>query len=245
MRILLVDDEELARLRLRRLLGEITDCVVIAEASNGQEALEKIHILEPDLVFLDVRMPILDGISVAKQLSSFEAPPSIVFCTAYDEYALEAFETLAQGYIVKPVELDQLRLVIEKSAKLTRLQSQSLDGSSQQESVERKHISAKTRRGLELIPIDNIYCFVADHKYVTVLHDHGESLIDDTLKELENEFHASFVRVHRNSLVAVSRIEALERNEAGAFHLRLKETDHRPVISRRHLADVRQLLGRL
>ena len=239
MHILIVDDEELARLRLRRLIEQLPDCEIIGEASSGEEALAQIEELDPELVLLDVRMPGLNGMEVAKQLSEHPDPPAVIFCTAYDEYALQAFDTLAQGYIVKPVQLEQLAQLIEKTKKLTRVQSRQLQSVREHQ---RQHISAKTRHGLELIPIDNVYCFIADQKYVTVMHQAGDTLVDDTLKELEEELGSGFVRIHRNALVSVAEIEALERDSVGHFSLRLKSSGYQPQVSRRHVASVRELL---
>jgi two-component system response regulator AlgR len=238
MQILIVDDEELARIRLRRLIEQIDGCEIVGEAANGLEALDNVDRLDPDLVLLDVRMPGADGIEVAKQLASFDEPPALIFCTAYDEYALEAFDTLAQGYLLKPVQKEQLEQVILKSQRLTRAQSRV----SQAAESKRRHISAKSSRGLELIALEDIFCFIADQKYVTVRYKGGEKLIDDTLKELEAEFSEAFLRVHRNALVAIDKIEALERQSDGHFHLRLKGSDFQPIVSRRHMALVRSTL---
>lgn len=246
MHILVVDDEPLARSRLIRLIDDIPDCDVCGEAQDGDDALAKVHSLDPDLVLLDVRMPGKDGIVVAKALEQIDDPPAVVFCTAFDDYALQAFDTLAQGYIVKPVQLEQLKSVIEKTKKLTKVQSQSLErGASAFKPPKRQHITAKTRKGVELIAIDDIVCFLADQKYVTVVHQQGETLIDDTLKELEGMLSDGFLRVHRNALVAVSKIEGLERASNGQYSVKLKCTAHSPNISRRHLAHVRQTLNAL
>lgn len=245
MQILIVDDEALARSRLIRLIEAIDGCEVCGEAENGDEALSKVHTLDPDLVLLDVRMPGKDGIAVAKSLELIEDPPAIVFCTAYDDYALQAFDTLAQGYIVKPVQQEQLEQVIEKTKKVTRVQSRALSEHKVEGRHRRKHISAKTRRGLELIAVDDIHCFIAEQKYVTVHHSGGETLIDDTLKELEAEFSDTLLRVHRNSLVAINKIEALDRDGSGHYSVRIKNSPQRPAVSRRHLALVKEILSRL
>lgn len=245
MQILVVDDEPLARARLTRLLSEISDCTVIGEADTGEKALEEIDRLDPELVFLDVRMPGLDGIAVAKQLAEYDDPPAVVFCTAYDEYALEAFNTLAQAYIVKPVEQSQLNQVIEKTKKLTKVQRQQSLKDGTQLSSRRSHISAKSLRGLELIPLESVFCFCADNKYVSVMHENGETLIDDTLKDLEHEFADMLVRIHRNTLVKLDKIEALERQPSGQFALRLKGSGHKPLVSRRHLPQVKETLSEL
>lgn len=241
MQILVVDDEALARSRLIRLIEDIPDCAVCGEAHDGDDALAKVQSLDPDLVLLDVRMPGKDGIAVAKALELIEDPPAVVFCTAFDDYALQAFDTLAQGYIVKPVQLEQLKQVIEKTKKLTKVQSKALKLNAAPVPI-RRHITAKTRKGIELIAIDDILCFIADQKYVTVIHRGGETLIDDTLKELEDTLATGFLRVHRNALVAVDKIEGLERGANGQYSVKLKHTSHCPNVSRRHLAHAKETL---
>lgn len=249
MQILIVDDEALARSRLMRLIDDIQGCEVCGEAENGDEALAKVQSLDPDLILLDVRMPGKDGITVAKELETIEDPPAILFCTAYDDYALQAFNTIAQAYIVKPVQLEHLQSAIEKTKKLTKVQSKELaqeaESNKKSNKTGRRFISAKTRKGVELIAIGDIYCFVADHKYVTIMHKGGETLIDDTLKELEDEYQKSFLRIHRNALVAINKIEGLHREESGQFTVNLAGTDYRPSVSRRHLANVRTTLDSL
>lgn len=245
MHTLIVDDEELARLRLRRLLDDIPECEVVGEATSGEEALELIASLDPELIFLDVRMPGMDGIAVAKALADYSEPPAVIFCTAYDEYALEAFDTLAQGYIVKPVHNEQLTQALRRAKKTTRLQT--LTDPPQQPFTDdaRQHIAAKSHRGIDLIPIDDILCFVADQKYVTVKYIGGEVLIDETLKELEVEFADRFARVHRNALVAINKISSLERDSSGYASLCLNGSDFRPAVSRRHLPLLRERLRQL
>lgn len=245
MHILVVDDEALARQRLCRMIESLDGYEVVGEAGNGAQALEAIGTLDPDVVLLDVRMPGQDGMEAARGIAELTDPPAVIFCTAYDEYALQAFDTLAVGYLLKPVEKMQLQAALDKAESLNKAQlavlARQMNGTPRPLMQQRNHISAKTRRGVELVPIDQIYCFVADHKYVTVLHGDGETLIDDTLKELETEFPQQFVRVHRNALVAISRIEGMERID-GHYQLRLSATDYRPVVSRRHVAAIKELL---
>lgn len=263
LHILIADDEKLARQRLSRLIEQLSDCELIGEAMNGRETLELVDRLDPDLVLLDVRMPGKDGLEVARELSTLHEPPAIVFCTAYDEYALEAFDTLAMGYIVKPVQLSQLQGIIEKAARTNKLQKQSTlaaleaglskTKSGEQETLNkqsekllsRQNVSAKTHHGIELIPIENIFCFIADQKYVTVMHKGGETLIDDTLKELQDELAQRFVRVHRNALVAIDEIDGLIRAQGSQYQLRLKSSEYMPAVSRRHLQGLKQLLTHL
>jgi two-component system response regulator AlgR len=244
MHVLVVDDEVLARQRLCRMITALPGYEIAGEAGNGAEALAAICELDPDVVLLDVRMPGDDGLQTARKIAELNDPPAVIFCTAYDEYALEAFDTLAVGYLLKPVEQEQLQTALEKAKSLNKAQltvlARQLENHEEHHPY-RSHITAKNRRGLSLIPIDSVHCFVADHKYVTVLHADGETLIDDTLKDLEDEFRHRFVRVHRNSLVAVARIEAMERHN-GQYQLRLSGTDYRPVVSRRHVGAIKELL---
>lgn len=243
MDLLIVDDEPLARARLCRLVEELAGFEVVAQAQDGESALAAIEEFDPALVLLDVRMPGEDGIAIAKRIAQLDHPPAIIFCTAYDQYALDAFGTDAVGYLLKPVQLEELKSVLDKAVKLNRLQLESLKAAPT--SLGRQHISAKTRRGMELIPLLHIRFFVADQKYVTVHHTGGETLIDDTLKDLETEFWGRFVRVHRNSLVAVEHIEGMERGSDGHFRLRLQGMDLKPVVSRRHVPHLKELLAKL
>jgi len=243
MDILIVDDEALARQRLLRMVEKIEGFSVVAEADNAEEALVAITQHDPDIVLLDIRMPGRDGLSLAQDIAKLEDPPAVIFCTAFDQYALDAFGTNAVGYLLKPVKAEQLLLVLEKAQKLNKIQRVAAQKESKPKAgAQRTHITAKTRRGVELIPLDDVRYFLADHKYVTVYHRAGEHLLDETLKELEEEFGARFVRVHRNSLVSVKHIEALERNAQGQYQVRLADTELRPVISRRHVSDLKELL---
>lgn len=244
MHILVVDDENLARQRLIRLLNDIDSCEVIGEAASGDEALSAIDLLDPDLVFLDISMPGKDGMAAAKQIAEMEDPPAIIFCTAYDEYALQAFEVEAVGYIVKPVQKEHLEQAVEKVKKLNKVQRTVLLQEELGESV-RHNITAKSRKGVELIPLRDVYCFVADQKYVTVVHKNGETLIDETLKELETEFTEVFVRVHRNALVSKQHILGIEKDKTGRYEIKLKESEFRPMVSRRHLTEIKALLSSL
>lgn len=244
MHVLVVDDEALARQRSMRMIENIDGYDVIGEAANGEAALKAIQTLDPDIVLLDIRMPGDDGLVTAKKIAELNDPPAVIFCTAFNEYAVEAFETLAVGYLLKPLQKDQLIAALEKARKFSKLQ-QAAASQDPTKSERRKNIAAKTRRGVELVPIEEIYCFIADQKYVTIMHGSGETLIDDTLKELEEEFEGVFVRVHRNALVAIREIEKLERMPTGQYELQLKTTPYRPVVSRRHVASVRELLSNL
>lgn len=249
MDIIIVDDEPLARDRLQRILHDEADYRVVGQAANAQEAMASVMALDPDIVLLDIHMPGDNGLQAAQQLSALDDPPAVIFCTAYDQHALDAFSVNAQGYLLKPVRKDKLLDILFRAQRVTRAQRQSLQQqghlTTANRDAGRSHISARTRRGVELIAIESIFYFAADQKYVTVYHEGGETLIDDTLKELADELGDRFVRVHRNALVALKRVEAMAKNAAGQFEIRLAGTDHRPVVSRRHASNLRELLTRL
>ncbi|WP_374289078.1 LytR/AlgR family response regulator transcription factor [Pseudomonas fluvialis] len=248
MNVLIVDDEPLARERLIRLLSEIEGCRVLQPcASNGEEALTLIDSLKPDVVLLDIRMPGLDGLQVAARLCERDAPPAVIFCTAHDEFALEAFQVSAVGYLVKPVRVEALAAALKQAERPNRVQLAALTRPPQAPGQgPRSHISARTRKGIELIPLEQVIYFVADHKYVTLRHEGGEVLLDEPLKALEDEFAARFVRIHRNALVALERIERLQRTPLGHFQLYLRGLGGEALtVSRRHVAGVRKLMQSL
>jgi len=245
MNILIVDDEAPARDRLRQMIGDSGEHSVVGEAGNGQQALLLAEKLRPDVVLLDIRMPGIDGIETAQHFNAFEDPPAVVFTTAYDEYAIQAFEANAVGYVLKPVRRERLDKALRQAARLSR---EKLGAVAAQSGMPEQRGNVCTRRQGEfrLIPITDVLCFFADQKYVTVIHNNGEDLIDDSLKSLETEFGAQFVRIHRGALVAVSRIEALSRNDDGQLEVRLRDHDKGSqlplIVSRRHVAELRRRL---
>ena len=216
-------------------------------ASNGEEALSMIEAQKPDVVLLDIRMPGLDGLQVAAKLCERDTPPAVVFCTAHDEFALDAFQVSAVGYLVKPVRSEHLLEALKKAEKPNRVQLAALTRPAAEAGTgPRSHISARTRKGIELIPLDQVIYFIADHKYVTLRHEGGEVLLDEPLKALEDEFGDRFVRIHRNALVARERIERLQRTPLGHFQLYLKGLNGDAlIVSRRHVAGVRKMMQHL
>jgi two-component system response regulator AlgR len=248
MKILIVDDEPLARARLRDLLDDIGGHEVIGEAGNGREALTQAQQLHPDLVLLDIRMPELNGLEVALHLSHVEHAPAIIFTTAYGDHALKAFEANAIDYLLKPIRLARLEQALAKVHRTQpRLQSIQLQALSQgsDEGRGRQQICAHHRGGLKLIPIDEIIYFQADSKYVTVFHQGGEVLIDEPLKELEQEFADRFTRIHRSTLVANAFIEELGKGSDGQPQLKLRHIERRFEVSRRQLPALRKLISTL
>lgn len=243
MKILIVDDEEPARSRLNRLLDDDNGHRVVGEASNGEEALQQAQRLEPDVVLMDIRMPGIDGIEAARHLSQLEQPPAVIFTTAFADHALEAFETHAVDYLLKPVKKDRLLSALEAAAKPTR--AQAAQRSEVLSTVEtRRHICARVRGDLVLVPVEEIYYFLADQKYVTVRHREGEVLIEDSLKNLETEFADQFHRVHRNALVSVDELAGMHNDDHGHY-VQFRDIEDELEISRRHLPGVRKLIKNL
>ena len=249
MKVLIVDDEKPARDRLRQLLDDFGSYEVVGEAGNGEDAIAESARTRPDVVLLDIRMPGLDGIETAHHLNAMENPPAVVFTTAYDEYAIDAFDARAIGYVLKPVRRERLERALEQAGRLSGPVLRGLADESKLE-TRRNHVCARLHDELRLIPIEDIRFFSADQKYVCVHHADGTDLIDDSLKSLEEEFADRFVRIHRSALVAVDQIEKLEKVDDGKTHVLLRNTtpdeDNAPddalVVSRRHLATVRRRL---
>ena len=229
LKVLIVDDEPPARERLRGLLTEIGDVDVIGEAATGAEALSCVHDLAPDVLLLDVRMPGMDGLETARHLNVLDEPPAVIFTTAYDQYAVEAFEAHAVGYLLKPVRKEQLAAALTRAGRLTRAQLQTLAAAG----TRRSHLAARRRDGLRLIPLEEVQYFLSDQKYTTVRHLGGEDLIEDSLRLLESEFGASFVRIHRNALVGVKYLERIERAAEGQYFVRLRGCEAPLRVSRR------------
>jgi two-component system response regulator AlgR len=236
LKVLIVDDEPPARERLRGLLTEIGDVDVIGEAANGAEALSCVHDLAPDVVLLDVRMPGMDGLEAARHLNVLEEPPAVIFTTAYDQYAVEAFEAHAVGYLLKPVRKEQLAAALTRAGRLTRAQLQTLAAAG----TRRSHLAARRHDGLRLIPLEEVQYFLADQKYTTVRHLGGEDLIEDSLRLLESEFGASFVRIHRNALVGVKYLERIERTAEGQYFVRLRGCEAPLQVSRRMAGELKE-----
>jgi two-component system response regulator AlgR len=241
LKILIIDDEPLARQRLHSVIDELNSGIVIAEGGTGQQALALCQQHQPDVVLLDIRMPGMTGIEVAHHINKLETPPAIIFTTAYDDYAIPAFETHAVDYLLKPIRKERLADALAAAKRLTRIQLQEL-GRSAGEEGQRQHISARLGGELRLISISDIRYMQAEHKYVTVRYGQGTVLIEESLKSLEEEFPADFLRIHRNALVALRYIASLEKERGGGHHLKLRDVQETLEVSRRHLPKVRKMI---
>lgn len=241
MKILIIDDEPLARQRLHSVIDELGSGEVVAEGSNGEAAVVLCQQHLPDVVLLDIRMPGMSGIEAAHHINKLESPPAIIFTTAYDDYAITAFETHAVDYLLKPVRKERLGVALGAAKRLTRIQLQELErGASDNE--QRQHISARLGGELRLIPIADIRYLLAEHKYVTVRYNQGTVLIEESLKSLEEEFPTEFLRIHRNALVALRYIASLEKERGGGHHVKLRDVPETLEVSRRHLPNVRKVM---
>ncbi len=244
MNIMIVDDEPLARQRLIGLVQELNGFEACANASNGKDALRIAQELKPDVVLLDIRMPGMDGIETAHHMNKLSKPPAIIFTTAFSEHALKAFETHAVDYLLKPIKQERLSEALDAAARLTKPQLEQLKYIDEEPKV-RTHICVKTRGALELVPIESIRYFLADHKYVTLRTDDHECLIEESLKSLEGEFGHLFTRIHRNALVADQYMNGLEKNSEGHCVISIEGIEEKLEISRRHLPHVRKKIKNL
>lgn len=249
LKILIVDDEPLARERLRTLLGDVAiqfPCEVVGEAGNGQAALDIVRERPVDLVLLDIRMPGMDGIEMASHLGRMEKAPALIFTTAFDTYALQAFDLNAVDYLLKPVRAQRLLAALQKvPGKLPDLQL--LQGIGQQlRGNGRRHLSCNERGRLLLVPIEEVLYFRADLKYVTARTATREYLLDETLAHLESEYADRFIRLHRAVLVSREAIAGLEKaagDDAEAYGWALlRGVPEKLPISRRQWAAVKGLL---
>ncbi|NOY66618.1 MAG: response regulator transcription factor [Gammaproteobacteria bacterium] len=238
MNILITDDEALARERLR-LLVESLGHTVSGEASHGEQALQMCETLSPDIILLDIRMPGMDGLETARHLMVLENPPAVIFITAFDQHALQAFEINALDYLLKPVRKERLEDALNKAGRLNRVQLAKVSDDQQQV---RSHICTRSRNRLCLVPVHKIIFFMADQKYISVFSEDGEVLIEESLKSLEEEFQEKFIRIHRNALVAKDYILSMEKAVTGGQSLIMKATDKTLEVSRRHVPAVRKII---
>ncbi len=239
--LLIVDDEPLARQRLRDLVGDIGGYTVVGDAANGIEAMTLLQNQKVDIALVDIRMPVMDGIELAQHIRQLANPPNLIFTTAYDHYALQAFDLNAIDYLLKPIRAERLSAALTKARPLNLKQSQGLQ--SLQET--RQHLSIHERGKVLLIAVDEVLYFRAELKYVTVRTREKSYLLEISLNQLEQSYADRFVRIHRNALVAKDAIAGYEKQrirqdadteEAGelSWVVLIKGIPETLVVSRRH-----------
>jgi len=242
--VLIADDEPLARERLAALLAELGGHRLLGQVGDGRSALDACLQQPPDAVLMDIEMPEMDGLEAARHLATFAAPPAVIFCTAYDEHALAAFEAAAVDYLLKPVRAERLATALQRAAerRAGHRQAQAVPALTGRA---RKHLAARLRGSLRLIPVGEICYLQAEEKYVVVHHTRGEDLVEDSLKSLEAEFADRFLRIHRNCLVAREQFRELKRTPDGLVYILLRDGGNLLEVSRRCLPVLREELKHL
>lgn len=245
LRALVVDDESLARLRLRTLLADCTAPRVRleAEASNAVQAMEQLQRQRLDVALVDIHMPGADGMALARSLQSLTHPPALIFVTAHAEHAVQAFELEAVDYLTKPVRLERLQAALQKAERFLQAQAA---GQSAAESEDVLIIQERGRT--ERVPLHQVVYFKAELKYVTVRTAARSYILDGSLNELEEKYGDRYMRIHRNALIARRCVRALEKHydaeEGEGWAVRLHGVDELLAVSRRQLAAVRELVLR-
>jgi len=233
LKILIVDDEKPARDRLHRMMEDLPQYAVAGAASSGQEALEAIAELQPDILLLDISMPGMDGMSVARLIQQGGWRIAVIFCTAYQNQALEAFEAEAVDYLVKPVRAERLQQALEKARRYL---------GEDREHAPDQFLRSTVGGKMMLTAVQRVICLLAEDKYTTVVHEKGRTIIEDSLTDLEKRFSDVFFRIHRNALISRKHVRGLARDSSGRALAVLSGTDLRPEVSRRNLAALRKLL---
>jgi len=244
-RLIIVDDEPPARQRLRHLLADIAAQFphqIVGEAEDGVAALELLARQPAEIALVDIRMPRMDGIELARQLAGAAQAPAIVFITAYDEFALTAFDLAAVDYLLKPVRAERLLAALQKARRLFAAELQPLL------TTARTRLRVIERGNVYLLPVDEILYLRAEQKYVVARTAAREYLLEESLIHLEGEFAGKFLRIHRNCLVAIDAVSGAVRaaddgSGEARWALRLKDIPERLPVSRRQWASVKQRLG--
>lgn len=230
LRVVLVDDEAPARDRLARLLADCEGADLVGQCEDGSGLLELCSKQQPDLVLLDVEMPGPDGVELARQIKAMQHPPEVVFVTAFENYAVDAFDVRAADYLVKPVRLERLRAALD-----------GVRGRARRPGVEPMLVARLADR-ITRIPAAEIRALIAEDKYVSVHSTGGVALVEDSLVQLESRFADRFLRIHRNALVSMAHLRSLYRDAQGSDRVEIDEVEVRPEVSRRNLPAVRRVL---
>lgn len=224
MKILIVDDEPLALLRLEKMLNTsgVTD---IISANNGQAAIDLAKKHHPAVIFLDIEMPVKSGIDAAEEIRSISPESQIIFCTAYDEFAIKAFELSASDYLLKPISLSRLKQALDKTSF----------------KISNDTLTYHQGNDLVSLSIEDIYCFVSEDKYTIMYCVNGTIIIDESLKALETKYSNQLLRINRNALINRDELCGIHRENSLAY-AKLKSIDYLPQISRRNISSVKSKL---
>jgi two-component system response regulator AlgR len=249
LRVLIVDDEAPARARLCNLLEDVAQQVptdVVAAAADGVEALERLAAVTADVALVDIRMPRMDGIELARHLAGLACPPAVIFITAYDQYAVKAFELSAVDYLLKPVRAERLAEALGKARRSPAAVDALRRATEAIEPGGRRHLRCSERGRLLLVPVAEVIYFKAELKYVTARTGAREFLLEESLSQLETEFEDRFLRIHRNCLVARAAIVGFEREHEtssadaeGHWAVLLSGVPERLPVSRRQWQQVK------
>jgi two-component system response regulator AlgR len=253
LRILIVDDEAPARARLRDLLADLSGDIptrIVGEAVDGVDALERLESVMADVALIDIRMPRLDGIELARHLARLPAPPAVIFVTAFDQYAVKAFELSAVDYLLKPVRAVRLAEALTKATRAPSSMAAVRQATEEIAPGGRRQLRCSERGKVLLVPVSEVIYFKAELKYVTARTPEREFLLEESLSQLETEFSERFLRIHRNCLVARAAVAGFEReyddpagDGEGHWVLILRGIDERLPVSRRQWPQVKALLG--
>jgi two-component system response regulator AlgR len=251
--VLIVDDEAPARLRLRQLLADLAEQVpneVAGEAANGVEALEKLAESGADVALVDIRMPRMDGIELARHLAAQSRGPAVIFVTAYDQYAVTAFDLSAVDYLLKPVRIARLADALRKVARTPTTGEALRQAGERLAPGGRRQLRCSERGKVLLVPAAEVIYFRADLKYVVARTAEREYLLEESLAQLEQEFGDRLLRIHRNCLVARQAIRGFEREREAAagegeahWVLLLHGVPEHLPVSRRQWPQVKAALG--
>jgi two-component system, LytTR family, response regulator len=243
LRVIIADDEPLAVRRLQIALDAMPEIEVVGSAGDGEEALRMINALSPDIVLLDIRMPELSGLQLVEALDH-PSPPAVIFITAYDSFAVEAFREGAVDYLLKPLDEERLRIAIERAqqsletrdarqriAELrSALASLQLEEAAREKRSYEEYLWVSSRGHVIRVPVSDVHWFEAEGDYVTIHASDKTHLIHDSLRDLESRLDPGrFLRVHRSAIVAIQSVAGLERSDFGAVRLRLVDGAQVPV----------------
>ena len=243
LKILLVDDEALARSRLRTLLGDCTSpaSVVTAEAGDAVQTMSALQRQSFDAVLLDIHMPGVDGLALAKLMAGLPQPPAVVFVTAHAGHAVQAFELDAVDYLTKPVRLERLRQALQKVERVMQARI------AQEAEKAEEAVLIQDHGRTERLPLAEVLYFKAELKYITVRTLKRSYILDGSLNELEARYGSRFMRIHRNALIARHAMRALEKHfdpeEGEGWAVRLNGLDELLAVSRRQLGAVRDAIA--